>query len=88
MNQLYQKIRENLQCLPPKDKELCEKFLEKKDFISLREIVDSCIYMKKKDLKRNVHREKWTGIDLGKLEELDIDILDYTSCLDIPDNDC
>lgn len=58
MNQLYQRIQQNLQCLPPKDVELCNQFLRNRQFENLLEIVESCLIMKKRDDYKDVHKDK------------------------------
>lgn len=85
MNQLYQRIQQNLQCLPPKDVELCNQFLRNRQFENLREIVESCLVMKKRDDCRDVHKDKWLNVDRGQLEQLTLDIREYTSYLDLSD---
>lgn len=85
MNELYQRIKQGLQCLPPKDTELCSGFLENRDFEKLRDIVESCLVMKKRDAYRSVHRDKWVNIDRGQLEQLTLDVREYTSYLDLSD---
>ena len=85
MNQLYKRIQQGLQCLPPKDKDLCAKFLENKDFEKLSEIVESCFIMKKRDDRKNVHKEKWDNVDREQLEQLTLDVRNYTSYLDLYD---
>ena len=85
MSLLCQKIQENLQCLPPKDKELCEKFFKTRDFESLYSIVKSCLIMKRRDDNKDTHKEKWINVDRDKLEQLTLDIGEYLSYLDISD---
>lgn len=85
MNELYQRIKQGLQCLPPKDTELCSQFLEDRDFEKLREVVESCLIMKKRDDHRNVHRDKWVSVDRSQLEQLTLDVREYTSYLDLSD---
>lgn len=85
MNELYQRIKQGLQCLPPKDTELCSGFLENRDFEKLRDIVESCLVMKKRDDHRSVHRDKWVNVDRGQLEQLTLDVREYTSYLDLSD---
>lgn len=85
MNELYQRIKQGLQCLPPKDTELCSGFLENRDFEKLRDIVESCLVMKKRDDCRSVHRDKWVNVDRGQLEQLTLDVREYTSYLDLSD---
>ena len=83
MNQLYQRIQQNLQCLPPKDAELCNEFLKNRQLENLREIVESCLFMKKKDDYKDVHKDKWLNVDRGQLEQLTLDVREYTSYLDL-----
>lgn len=85
MNQLYQRIQQNLQCLPPKDAELCNKFLKNRQLENLREIVESCLIMKKRDDRKEVHKDKWVAVDREKLEQLTLDVREYTSYLDLSD---
>ena len=85
MNQLYQRIQTGLQCLPPKDMELCSHFLEHRDLEKLREIVESCLIMKQRDDHRDTHKEKWLNVDRGQLEQLTLDVREYTSYLDLSD---
>lgn len=85
MNQLYHRIQQNLQCLPPKDAELCNKFLKNRQLENLREIVESCLIMKKRDDRKDVHKDKWVAVDRGQLEQLTLDVREYTSYLDLSD---
>lgn len=81
MNNLYQRIKHNLQCLPPRDAELCKQFLERRDFEKLCEIVKSCLFMKKRDDHKALHKEKWLNVDRDKLEQLVLDVIEYSSYL-------
>ena len=85
MNQLYQSIQQNLQCLPPKDVELCNQFLRNRQFENLLEIVESCLIMKNRDDYKDVHKDKWLNVDRGQLEQLTLDVREYTSYLDLSD---
>ena len=85
MNQLYQRIQQNLQCLLPKDVELCNQFLRNRQFENLLEIVESCLIMKKRDDYKDVHKDKWLNVDRGQLEQLTLDVREYTSYLDLSD---
>ena len=85
MNQLLSRIQVGLQCLPPKDRELCSHFLEHRDFEKLREIVESCLIMKTRDSYKNIHKERWINVDKGQLEQLTLDVREYTSYLDLSD---
>ena len=85
MNQRYQRIQQNLQCLPPKDVELCNQFLRNRQFDNLLEIVESCLIMKERDDYKDVHKDKWLNVDRGQLEQLTLDVREYTSYLDLSD---
>ena len=85
MNQLYQRIQQNLQCLPSKDVELCNQFLRNRQFENLLEIVESCLIIKKRDNYKDVHKDKWLNVDRGQLEQLTLDVREYTSYLDLSD---
>jgi hypothetical protein len=41
--------------------------------------------MKKRDDYRSVHRDKWVNVDRGQLEQLTLDVREYTSYLDLSD---
>lgn len=85
MSQLYQRIKEGLQCLPPKDRDLCNQFLEHREFEKISEIVESCLIMKKRDDYKEVHKEKWINVDRSQLEKLTLDVREYVSYLDLSD---
>ena len=85
MNQLYQRIQQNLQCLPHRDVELCNQFLKNRQFGNLREIVESCLIMKKRDDYKDVHKDKWLNVDRGQLEQLTLDVREYISYLGLSD---
>lgn len=82
MSQLYQKIERDIKCLPQRDRELCYKFLSERDFEKLKEIVDSCLYMKRQDDSKEVHKEKWAKVDIDILERLAVNLHVYMSYID------
>nr|DAK53088.1 MAG TPA: hypothetical protein [Crassvirales sp.] len=41
--------------------------------------------MKKRDDCRDVHKDKWLNVDRSQLEQLTLDIREYTSYLDLSD---
>lgn len=82
MNQLCQRIKQNLHCLPPKDEELCNQFLINRELEKLREIVESCLIMKRRDDNKDTHSEKWINVDREQLEQLTLDVKEYTMHLD------
>jgi len=81
MNQLYQRIKEGLQCLPPKDMKLCQQFLKNRNLEELSEIVESCLIMKRRDDEKSVHKDKWLNVNIDYLEQLVLDVREYTSYL-------
>lgn len=87
MNQLCQRIEEGIQYLPPKDRELCVKFFKVRDFEKLKEIVDSCLFMKRQDDMKEVHKDKWASIDIDKLEDLAFNLTEYVSYLSFPEEE-
>lgn len=57
------RIEALLNCLPEKDSSLGYKFLSKRDFSSLKELIDSAIYKKKKKLRNSEILEEGNCID-------------------------
>ena len=87
MQSLYDKIKEGIKCLPPKDVQLCEKYLEKRDFQSILEIAKSDLIMKDNDDLKEIHQEKWEKLDVATLEELIGDTTEYLSYMGISELD-
>lgn len=82
MNNLYQRIKNGISCLPESDREIASNLIHKRDFESLLELVSSCLTMKKKDSNKEVPSPKWEVIDANALEVLELDISEYISYLD------
>ena len=76
-----------LQCLPQRDIQLANKFLNDRSFKSLLEIVDSDIYLVRKNLAKEVPDEEYVDIDLDSLLQLRSDISEYMSYLVLPEED-
>ena len=81
MQGLLKKIHELISILPEKDSRLAIKYLDKRDFQSVLEIVESDLYKAEKD-KSEVNPDDYI---IG-LTELRSELLTYMSYLDIPDN--
>lgn len=81
MQGLLKKIHELISVLPEKDSRLAIKYLDKRDFQSVLEIVESDLYKAEKD-KSEVNPDDYI---IG-LTELRSELLTYMSYLDIPDN--
>ena len=41
--------------------------------------------MKERDDYKDVHKDKWLNVDRGQLEQLTLDVREYTSYLDLSD---
>lgn len=85
MMNLYKQIEEGIKCLPDKDEKLCAEFLKARNFEGVRDIVESCLVMKRRDDGKEFHKEKWILVDRNKLELLAINVSDYISYLGISD---
>lgn len=81
MQGLLKKIHELISILPEKDSKLAIKYLDKRDFQSVLEIVESDLYKAEKD-KSEVNPDDYI---IG-LTELRSELLTYMSYLDVPDN--
>lgn len=81
MQGLLKKIHELISILPEKDSRLAIKYLDKRDFQSVLEIVESDLYKAEKD-KSEVNPDDYI---IG-LTELRSELLTYMSYLDVPDN--
>lgn len=82
------RIRELIPALPAKDIALGYKFLDKRDFESLQELVDSAEYKVKKSLNSaNNPKPEYTSIDLEKLSSLKAEVMTYCLQLEIPEQE-
>lgn len=85
MNNLYQLIQQNIQCLPKKDEELCDNFLKNRELDKVQEIAESCLIMKKRSNYKNLSENKWKNVDIDQLEKLVLYVREYNSYLNIYD---
>lgn len=74
-------IKELIPALPEKDVALGNKFLEERDFESLKLLVDSAIIRVKKNLSRESPKEEYLKVDMGDLTKLKIEVDSYYSLL-------
>lgn len=79
MSNLYNKIKDKLNCLPIKDARLCNKYFEERNFESILEIVKSDLVMREKEISNPKYQNKWQDIDVLELEDLMVNIQDYLS---------
>lgn len=75
------RIRELISCLPEKDAILAEKYLNKRDFQSILEIVESDLY--KLENRKYNKLEEITDNSYELIRELYYELTDYISFLDI-----
>jgi hypothetical protein len=85
MQNLCEKIKNRLSCLPYKDFQLCTEYFKKRDFESILEIAKSVFIMKIKDDAKESHNEKWKNIDVEEVQNLISDTQEYLSYMDISD---
>lgn len=86
MSKTLEKIKSLIEVLPQKDISYGYKFLEKRDFESLKELVDSAIYKLKKKLKSDEFEGGCLDTQLLQLNELQVEVNSYMSYLDIPED--
>lgn len=80
-------IKSLIIALPKKDVAFAEKFIAKRDFESLRELVDSAIIRVNKSLATENPKEEYKNIDLDSLESLSAEVSVYLSYLDVSEFD-
>ena len=76
-----QRIKSLLQYLPSKDIQLGERLLEKRDIEQLKMLIDSALYLTKKNQVKEEVPEKYRLINAEKLEELKSEVDNYHSLL-------
>lgn len=90
MSNSIDRIRALIGVLPTKDITLGYKFLDSRDFESLKELVDSAIYKVRKNLKKDNPREDYLNISLEDLSRLKSEVDTYIVQIELPiedDND-
>ncbi len=73
--------------LPSKDINLGYRFLEDRDFESLKDLVDSAIYKVRKNQKNENPKEEYLSLDLGNLSTLKSEVDTYIALLEIANNE-
>lgn len=73
------RIKSLIPSLPNKDVDLGYKFLEKRDFESLNDLVSSAVYKVKKNLRTSNPKEEYVNLDMDSLEKLKYEVQDYYS---------
>ena len=72
-------IEKSLGILPEKDRKIALHYLNKRDFASLQELIESCIIIKEHDMfdSHEKPRKEWRDVDLMDLMELQVNIQTY-----------
>lgn len=78
------RIRKLIDLLPEKDIHLGYKFLDNRDFYSLKELVDSAINKIRMDRRKENPRPEYLKIDLDSLNVLKSEVDVYLMQLDFP----
>ena len=73
--------------LPERDIPLGQKFINERDFDSLKEIIDSAIYKVRKSLKSDNPKEEYLKVNLEDLSRLKSEVDMYIVQLEIPEDD-
>ena len=87
MSEPVERIKALIDSLPEKDIPLGHKFLNERDFDSLKELVDSAIYKVKKSLKSDNPRDEYMKVNLEDLNMLKSEVDMYIIQLKIPEDD-
>lgn len=81
MSQPLNKIKELICSLPKKDIPIAEDFLNNRKFNSLMELIDSDIYLIRRDQRKEDPKEEYIDIDLNNIILLKGELTQYMSYL-------
>ena len=87
MSTQIETIRRLIVYLPKRDIQLGYKFLNRRDFDSLKELIDSAIYKVEKNLASENPKDKYINLDLDMMNELQQEVYLYAINLELPDNE-
>ena len=87
MSEPVERMKALMDSLPERDIPLGHKFLNERDFDSLKELVDSAIYKVKKSLKSDNPKEEYRKVNLEDLNMLKSEVDMYIIQLEIPEDD-
>lgn len=73
--------------LPQKDAKIANKLLSERKFESLLEIIDSDIYLVRKDQLKETPKEEYVNINLENILQLRSELSEYMSYLVLPDDE-
>ena len=86
MSEPVERMKALMNSLPERDIPLGHKFLNERDFDSLKELVDSAIYKVKKSLKSDNPRDEYMKVNLEDLNMLKSEVDMYIIQLEIPED--
>lgn len=87
MSEPVKRMKALMCSLPERDIPLGNKFLNERNFDSLKELVDSAIYKVKKSLKSNNPKEEYLKVNLEDLNRLKSEVDMYIVQWEIPEDD-
>ena len=87
MSTQIETIRRLIVYLPKRDIQLGYKFLNRRDFDSLKELIDSAIYKVEKNLASENSKDEYINLDLDMMNELQQEVYLYAINLELPDNE-
>ena len=87
MSEPVKRMKALMCSLPERDIPLGHKFLNERNFDSLKELVDSAIYKVKKSLKSDNPKEEYRKVNLEDLNMLKSEVDMYIIQLEIPEDD-
>lgn len=86
MSEPVERMKALMGFLPERDIPLGHKFLNERDFDSLKELVDSAIYKVRKSLRSDNPREEYMKINLEDLSRLRSEVDTYIVQLEISED--
>ena len=86
MSEPVERMKALMDSLPEKDIPLGYKFLNERDFDSLKELIDSAIYKVKKSLKSDNPKDEYMKVNLEDLNMLKSEVDMYIIQLEIPED--
>ena len=87
MSTQIETIRRLIVYLPKRDIQLGYKFLNRRDFDSLKELIDSAIYKVEKNLASENPKDEYINLDLDMMNELQQEVYLYAINFELPDNE-
>ena len=85
MSKTLNNIKKFINYLPSKDVQIGFKFLEKRDFENLKDLVDSAIIRTKKNIKSEFPKQEYLNVDLERLNILKAEVDVYLMRLNLPE---